>query len=58
MFEWIGIGLVLGGGIGYTAGALSRTALIGQLQEENAQLYREYSRVTDRDTRGRFTKRK
>lgn len=65
------VGCVVGGGIGYiTAAVLAHAKVedadtlthemaqaLGALREEHEKLYREYSRLTDRDSRGRFTRK-
>jgi uncharacterized membrane-anchored protein YhcB (DUF1043 family) len=52
------IGLFVGFGIGFIAGAMRSRAVIEDLKYQYELLYRDYSRVATRDVRGRFTKPK
>lgn len=51
------IGLFCGGCIGFITAGLLFVAKLEEAKDKYEQLYREYSRITDRDSRGRFTKR-
>lgn len=59
------IGLFVGSCIGFIVAAVLKVGAmdelkeeLGRLRAENQKLYREYSRLTDRDSRGRFTGKK
>ena len=57
----IAVGIVAGASIGYIAATLRQGERADQLESElfnlrtsHEALYRDYSRLTDRDSRGRF----
>ena len=50
----IGIGIFVGGCIGFLIAAVRWALKLEALQSEYDLLYRDYCRVTDRDSRGRF----
>lgn len=57
----IAVGIIAGASIGYIAATLRHGARADKLESElfnlrtsHEALYREYSRLTDRDERGRF----
>ena len=59
----IAVGIIAGGSIGYIAATIHNGARMDELEldlhvlrNEHETLYREYSRLTDRDERGRFKK--
>jgi hypothetical protein len=51
------VGFFAGGSVGYMVAALVCGARVEAEREKYEKLHREYSRITDRDSRGRFTKR-
>ena len=60
----VAVGLISGGSIGYIAASLRSASRVDDLEFDLAELksryeevYRDYSRLTDRDERGRFVKR-
>ena len=60
----VAVGVISGGSIGYIAASLRNASRVDDLEydleqqkEKYEQLYRDYSRLTDRDERGRFVKR-
>lgn len=54
--EWIAAGLVIGGGLGFIAGSLSRNSLIRKMQADNLLLQERLFAVHNRDSKGRFTR--
>ncbi len=53
----IAVGVIAGGSLGYIAASIKVGAEYEDLMGKYEELYRDYSRLTDRDERGRFVKR-
>lgn len=52
------IGLFCGACSGFLLAGAMFASKLEEAKSQYEKLYREYSRLTDRDSRGRFTKRK